>query len=174
MLIATGLHFATRQLRIAAELRAADARIYYRYQFENWDDPERYSRNSEAELRSFMRVAGPDIGSTIVDVSLSGPEDPARVAELCSKLPNLRRLAIQDCPLTDGDLHRLTGFKDLRGLYLRGTSITDASVASLKQLRRLRVLNVTETALSDEAVAELKMSLPNTRIHSGEHIGGRM
>lgn len=173
-LIAICLHFATRQRRIAAELRAADARIYYRYQYENWDDPERYSRNNEAELDSFIHVIGADIGSTIVDVSLSGPQDPPRVAELCSKLPNLRLLAIQDCPLSDDDLTRLTGLNDLRGLYLRGTSITDASVTTLKQLRHLRVLNVTETSLSEEAVAELRKSLPNTRVHSGARNGGMM
>jgi hypothetical protein len=172
--IAICFHFATRQRRIAAELRAADAWIYYRYQYENWDDPERYTRNNEAELHGIIRFAGPDFGSTIVDVSLSGPDDPTRAAELCSRLPNLRLLAIQDCPLTDGDLKRLTGLNNLRGLYLRGTAITDASVTALKQLRHLRVLNVTETSLSEDALSELRQSLPNTRIHTGAHSGGRM
>ncbi|TWU59510.1 Leucine Rich repeats (2 copies) [Crateriforma conspicua] len=172
--IAICLHFATRQQRIAAELRNADARIYYRYQYENWDDPERYSRNNRLELPSLIRFAGPDMVSTIVDVSLSGPEDPSRAAELCSKLPNLRLLAIQDCPLADSDLNQLAGLNDLRGLYLRGTSITDASVATLKELRHLRVLNVTETSLSEEALAELRQSLPNTKIHSGARIGSMM
>ena len=172
--IAICLHFATKQWRIAAELRAADAVIYYRYQYDNWDDPERYSRNSDAVLHSLLRFAGPDFGSTIVDVSLVGPKDPSRAAELCSKLPNLRLLGIRDCPLSDDDLERFTNLNDLRGLYLRGTSITNESVATLRKFKHLRVLNVTETSLSAVAIDELKSALPNTKIHSGDRIRARM
>jgi hypothetical protein len=173
-LVAICFHAATKQWRIASELRASDAQIYYRYQYDNWDDPERYSRNHELELHPFLRFAGPDFGSTIVSVFLVGPEDPSRAAKLCAKLPDLRLLGIQDCSLSDNDLDGFTDLHDLRGLYLCGTSITDDSVASLGKLKHLRVLNVTETSLSHVAIRELENALPNTKIHSGARIGGRM
>ena len=91
-----GLHTATKQWRVAAELRASDAQIYYRYQYDNWDDPDRYSRNNELELHSFLRFAGPDLGSTIVSVFLVGPEDP------CSRCQTLFKTTKPETPRDTG------------------------------------------------------------------------
>ena len=171
--VAIAAAYITRQRRVANLLRAEGAVIDYRYQYDNWDT-ERYSRNSDAELHSMLRFVGPDIGSTIVRVSSRGSRDPSRVANLCSKLPKLRLLAIQDCPLSDGDIECFTGLRELRGLYLRGTSITDDAVPTLRTLKHLNVLNVTETSLSDVAIEELRKSLPNTRVRSGPESGSMM
>ena len=162
---------ATSQLRIARQLRAEEVRIRYQCNYDNWDDLERYTLNAKAKPPMLVRFFGPDIGSTIVDISATACRNPARVAELSSQLSELRLLSIQECDLADSDLVPLLKLKKLRGLYLRDTKITDASIGVLKQMEQLKVLNLHNTELSSHAVANLQAALPNTKIHHGP--GGR-
>jgi len=46
-------------------------------------------------------------------------------------------VSLQSCPITDGDLKALKGFKKLKNLYLGSTGITDAGL-NLKQAKILR------------------------------------
>ena len=164
----------TKQQRIAAQLRQHNVRIEYRYEYDNWDDLNHYSHNVDAELPSIRRLFGPDLASTIVSVSARNAEDPSAIAELASQLPHLRRVAIQDAPLTDHDLERFVGMRKLRVLHLRGTALTDSSIQTLGQMTQLGVLNLQNTILSDNAIDALRDALPNTRIHTGATSGGFM
>jgi len=172
--LAFSLAIVTHPFRIASELRASDPNIdlYYRYQYENYDDVDHYSLNHDATLDPLLNYVGPDFVSTIVKVSSQEADEPAEIAKLSSRLPNLRQLAIQDTPLKDVDLIPLVSLTQLRGLYLRGTAITDESVPTLRQIQSLRVLNIRNTSLSESAISQLRTALPNTRVHSGPASGG--
>jgi hypothetical protein len=158
----------TKQLRSVRQLRALGASVEYRYQYDNFDDIERYSLNVHAPEPVLVAWLGANMTSTVVSLTSSEAKDPSRVAELAARLPRLRTLAIQDCALADDDLRHLTALTELRGLYLRGTSITDSSLSTLRDMRHLRVLNIRGTSLSKDAIQSLKDGLPDTRIHSGE------
>ena len=173
---AIALTYATRQRRIASHLRAFDSSVelYYRYQYNDYEDVDHYSLDRDAQLSPALSYFGPDVASTIVKVSSRGSDDPAEIAKFSSRLPHLRQLAIQDAPLKDADLLPIATLSKIRGLYLRGTAITDDAVTILSQLSSLRVLNVTNTSLSPEAIDRLRESLPDTRVHAGPSSGGMM
>lgn len=164
----------TKQQRIAGQLRQHNVRIEYQYQYENWSDLNRYSFNGDAELSSIGTFVGPDLASTVVSVSSRNADNPAEIARLASKLPSLRRIAIQDTELRDDELERLSNLQELRVLHLRGTMLTDSSIRTLSLMNQLRVLNLRNTSLSQEAIEDLREALPNTRIHTGATSGGFM
>lgn len=169
-----GVTFAivTKQQRIASQLRKLNVRIEYRYQYDNWEDLNHYSLNGDAELSRVGNLLGPDLASTIVNISSTDSQNPSEIAKLASQLPHLRLLAIQDTALNDEALEYLVDLSELQGLYLRGTAITDASVETLSQMSHLEVLNIQNTNLSDWAIQSLRDALPETRIHTGYSSGG--
>ncbi len=161
---AVSFRYASMQWRIAKELRANDVAIFYRFQYKNWEDTINYTRIEDADSDVFIRLVGPDLASTVVEVEANNPYDPARVAELCAKLPELRRLTIQDCDFSDADLAKLVGLSELHELHLRGTSLTDLSMETLARMKQLRVLNISETSLSFDAIKKLRVALPTTQL----------
>ncbi len=170
--VAVAFGIVTRQRHIASQLRKLNVRIVYRYQYEDWEDLKHYSLNSDAELSRVGKLLGPDLASTIVNISSADSQNPSEIAKLASQLPHLRLLAIQDTALNDEALKYLVDLSELQGLYLRGTAITDASVETLSQMSHLEVLNIQNTNLSDQAIQSLRDALPDTRVTTGYSSGG--
>jgi hypothetical protein len=173
-IIALLASWQTNQLRVSRQLRAANVLLDYEYQFDDWYDEDRYTRNHDNRLPLLVRLLGPDVASNIVKLRSTQSNDPSHIAVLAAELPKLRTIAIQDCSLTDADLTWFAELTNLRGLHLSGTRITNDAVATLRQLRHLRVLNITNTALSNDAIELLRESLTETRIHTGPRQTGSM
>jgi len=164
----------TRQQRVAKQLRSLGATMNYRYQYDRWEDLDRYSFDPEKSMGARVTWLGPDLADTIVSVRSTEADRPDQIARLASRLPHLRSLSIQETSLRNEDLQPILRLKKLRGLYLRGTAIDDSSVATFSQMKQLAVLNLRNTELSEEAIVALRKALPETRIHTGPYSGGFM
>jgi serine/threonine protein kinase/Leucine-rich repeat (LRR) protein len=109
------------------------------------------------------------------------------------KLPQLRRLVLDDniigaptlgflheqpeltdlslnCPtITDFAIKRLAALKQLKHLSLVGTGLTDAGLATLQALSNLETLNVRNTKVTEQGVAVLQQALANCKIEWREN-----
>ena len=155
------------QRRSAAALVSVCADFRYQHHYKNYDDEDRFSLDGAAKPPRLAKYTGIDFCSPIVEVSSLHADNPSRIVELATGLPELRLLSIQETDLHDEDLEAVIGLKHLGALYLRRTQITDGAVPLLAILKSLHVLNVQNTGLSSMAIESLRTALPNTRIHQG-------
>ncbi len=127
-------------------------------------------------------------GKPVVGVDLADVEVKADDLEHLRSLPDLERLNLSRCPVTDEGMAHLAGLPALKVLNLSGTQvtnagldhlqglpqledlrlsrtrITDAGLAHLQGLSQLRALNISFTETSPAAVAALRKALPECKI----------
>ncbi len=86
-------------------------------------------------------------------------------------LPNLRRLSLRNCLLSDAGMRTLGQLTQLRKLELPN-EITDQGIGHLTGLCRLEVLDLSDTSCSDEGLDVLS-AFPRLRVlHLGEGMRG--
>jgi len=95
----------------------------------------------------------PDLPA-LVDLALGGGICPVEALPIVSACRGLRRLDLNECPLTDDDLQGLAVLEALERLDLSRTSVSGAGIAHLKGLRRLTHLRRTHCAELDDDVWE--------------------
>lgn len=87
------------------------------------------------------------------------------------KMPQLRRLSLDDTNITDEGARCFASLAKLESLGISGTGVTDAGVEALVQLPSLKSLMLSQTRISNRAVRMLRekldwtsLNLENTRI----------
>ncbi len=96
----------------------------------------------------------PQIGSI---QALDGTACTAKGFTALRTLPNLRRLTLNKCRVTDKDLAALAGCEQLRVLVIPESSLSDAGLAAAKQLSRLEHLDLSDNPrLTDKAIEHIK------------------
>ena len=75
----------------------------------------------------------------------------AEIAPL--RLPSsLRRLSLQDCPISEKCLDQICSLKELQFLSLPESRIEDAGLARLKELPKLKFLSLNQTGVTDKGL----------------------
>ena len=96
----------------------------------------------------------PQIGSI---QALDGTGCTAKGFTALQALPNLRRLTLNKCRVTDKDLAALAGCEQLRVLVIPESSLTDAGLVAAKKLTRLEHLDLSDNPrITDKAMEHIK------------------
>jgi hypothetical protein len=149
-----------REQRAAvAMVRAMGGAILYDYQLRDYDDDKGPPPPpGPAWLRELL---GQDIFADVVEVNCRD----ADIVRVIDRFPHVGRLDLSSSTITDDDLRRLKGLKELYGLDLSRTSVTDAGLVHLEGLglENLDWLALRNTKVTAAGVARLKKKL-HTRI----------
>lgn len=79
----------------------------------------------------------------------------ALIDELKSTASQVVRVKMNNQPVTDEDVEKLTSLKNLTQLHLENTTITDAALVHLKNLPNLELLNLYGTNITDKGIEAL-------------------
>ncbi len=96
-----------------------------------------------------------DASGRLVSVNLSGMTLSDQELTELAGMTSVTSLLLGDTDISDDDLRRVAGMRQLETLGLRGTAITDAGVAHLAALTGLRELFLADTGITDGALAAL-------------------
>lgn len=88
------------------------------------------------------------------------------LAEL-KNFTNLRRLRLDQNPITDQTIEHLKELKNLEYLNLYGTSVTDQGLESLKTLPKLQKLYLWQTEVTPDGVENFKKARPDIEVNTG-------
>jgi hypothetical protein len=87
------------------------------------------------------------------------------------ELPNLQRLQLGKCPLTDAKATALGNLRTLDTLHVGDSKLTDTGLAAMKKLVNLKSLDLLDAPITDKAVTTLvgftkleELSLAGTKI----------
>jgi hypothetical protein len=80
------------------------------------------------------------------------------------KLPQLQRLYLAKCAVTDAGLKHVAGLARLQAINIYGTQITSAGLEHLMGLEQLRLLMITDLKLKPSVVDKLKSKLPRLTV----------
>jgi internalin A len=90
---------------------------------------------------------------SLLNTNVSGEQiDPEL---LHRQMPNLKRLAFQDSPVTDAGVARIAAVPGLTELELTGARITDDGVRQVAAMRQVEILGLKKTAVSDVSLPYL-------------------
>lgn len=88
------------------------------------------------------------------------------LAIVLERLVDLKVLALNDCPVTDGGVEAISTSPGIETLLLESTRITDRSIPHLAKLKRLRSLRINKTRVTADGVRRLRESLPKCEIEA--------
>ncbi len=97
------------------------------------DDPRSIFALSRAKARMLKRTAEGMIYAVEVQPQSYRPE----LLDLLCGVPNLEQLQLAGCDVTDADLQRLVGCRNLRGIGLNNTEVTELGLETLRKLPKL-------------------------------------
>jgi hypothetical protein len=86
--------------------------------------------------------------------------------DLLSRLPNLQRLELRNCSITDSALPHIERCTELEFLDLDGTSITDEGLLHLVKLKQLQELRVSGTLVTRDGLSRFRQSNSSCRLSS--------
>lgn len=84
-------------------------------------------------------------------------------------LTSLRSLDLSHTEVTDDGLKHLKEMSELRHLFLNGTQITDGGLEYLKGLANLEWLSLKGTQVTAQGVKKLQKAFPNCKIEWGDY-----
>jgi hypothetical protein len=115
------------------------------------------SREDEAPgiLITPSRIADPRVLFQIEALIFSQGGATDDTLKILSSLPRLRRLDLDNCPISDAGISSLAACRTIQSLCLRYTKISDAGVAQLLSLPELTDLSLTGTQITDSAIDTL-------------------
>lgn len=89
--------------------------------------------------------------------------------EHVAKLKKLRVLYLNNTPVSDEGLARLSELSDLRWLSLVGTQVTDRAFMTIEKLNNLTSLFLYQTAVAPEAVRRFAMEHQDIKLDTGNY-----
>jgi mono/diheme cytochrome c family protein len=108
-----------------------------------------------------------NIGNQLVRVRLSNqPVSDGDVKKL-SSFKNITRLNLEKTAITDGALSHLKGLPNLEQINLYGTNITDKGLLDLAKCPNLKVVYLWQTKSTTAGIEKLKKALPNVQVDTG-------
>jgi hypothetical protein len=151
------------QRAAVAMIEAKGGGILYDYQLRGMNDEKGLPPPGPAWLRELF---GQDIFADVVWVTC---QDADVVLRVIDRFPHVGRLDLSWSKITDDDLRRLKGLKELYGLDLSRTGVTEAGLVHLEGLESLNWLALRNTKVTAAGAAKLQKKL-NARIilHDGE------
>ena len=118
---------------------------------------DRDTSDANATGPSWLReILGKNFFAEVVAVNVTHVQSEDELLAKIKELPELVRLQLSDCRITDSGLENLEGLIHLQELSVGGTFITDSGMPRLKQLTDLRWLWLDNTKVSDAGLASLE------------------
>jgi hypothetical protein len=156
------VHQARIQREAVAAIERAGGEIMYDWQ---WKDNAPVQGRPSAPRWLVDRVGIDYFGHvTRVDLVHKGRSKVESAFSYVGRLDRLQELCVHTSAVSDADLVRVTGLKDLRRLILYRTPVTDAGLEPLKGLTHLKELELTHTRATDVGVRRLQEALPKLKI----------
>lgn len=115
-------------------------------------------------------------GTPIVEVSFSQKKPSNDDLALLSMLPQLKKLSLLECNITDDGMKRLSPLVNLEELDLEGNVLSDKGLEAIEKLTKLRRLTLSVTDITDAGLNHLKemKSLRILRIRTSKKITDRV
>jgi uncharacterized membrane protein len=107
------------------------------------------------------------ISEQVVELNLNNMPLTDEDIKKISRFNNLEKLFLNATSLTGNTLGHLKNQKKLQSLSLSGNPIKESSLAELGQLSQLKNLFIWNTGLSGQDIERLKKSMPDTKIETG-------
>jgi len=126
-------------------------------------------REQSKELR-FCRIGTPRVLTFLdefpnletLDFADSRIDDDVLVAFAQFKL--LRKIRLNNTPITDSGIRHLSALHNLAKLYIGGTGVTDACFETLSQLPSLRYVYLANTSVTDDAAEQFRTASPECTV----------
>lgn len=116
----------------------------------------------------FQLVKFPEVGAIRIDDATKLTDKGLAALK---ELPDLQRLQLGKCPLTDAKAAALGALRTLDTLHVGDSKLTDTGLAAMKKLVNLKSLDLLDAPITDKAVATLvqfkkleELSLAGTKI----------
>jgi hypothetical protein len=107
------------------------------------------------------------LGDKVVRLRLSQqPVSDSDIKKL-SGLKNITRLNLEKTPITDLALNHIKNLPNLEQINLYGTNITDNGLLELANCAHLKVVFLWQTKTTAKGIEQLKRSLPNVQVELG-------
>lgn len=104
------------------------------------------------------------IKEQIVWLNLAGTQLTDDDLGIIRQLKNLRKLRVENNPISDKGLINLEGLEYLESLNLYGTGISDVGLGSLAKLKKMKELYIGQTRVSEHGIRALQQSNPALNI----------
>lgn len=135
-----------------------------------------FGTNSNYLMVNFVNVR--DYRSTLIDevlklgdkvVRLRLSQQPVSDSDIkkLSGLKNITRLNLEKTPITDLALNHIKNLPNLEQINLYGTNITDNGLLELANCAQLKVVFLWQTKTTAKGIEQLKRSLPNVQVELG-------
>jgi hypothetical protein len=135
-----------------------------------WTPPPA-AATDEAEARTVLQRTLDDRSPLeVTEIDLSHVATDAVLVLLSLECPNLVKLTLQDCEISDGAWAAFAGLSQLREAWLAQSNVTDQGLANVARARSLEVLGLGPCAVSDDGFADLAplSALRELLVHSPE------
>lgn len=119
---------------------------------------------TDDQLQSLQRIS-----DQLVWLNLGHTRVTDAQLEPVGKLKKLRVLYLNDTPVSDEGLARLSGLTELRWMSLVGTRITDRSFSTLEAFDNLTSLFLYQTAVTQEAVRNFAITHQDVKLDTGNY-----
>jgi hypothetical protein len=157
-LVAVGMSwFAVRMQRVRRQKEAVEAidklgGAWIEYKYEFYGSPK--------WLRKWL---GNDFFKDVATIHVHKSEHISSILEHCNEFHDLEEFQIEIDEITDGDLKRISEYKNLRRLEIgHGEKITRVGLRYLNELKELRYLRLEILILGDDDLEQLQ-DLPNLK-----------